>query len=204
MTSTQRLEELKRAIEADAANRKHGFLTPEAARFLVLAREALPALLAELAEPIDMVLFCPKCGLQHIDAPEDALLHHGGHLPPEPGEEGWSNPPHRSHLCHGCGHIWRPSDRATNGVAAIATKGRADSEPVSPAALAEIAELRERVERAEKDRPHLLSMLSDATERLDRAKPDILGARVSLHGLTLALGAHQSLAQSALKESEHG
>src|SRR5574340_600312 len=26
--------------------------------------------------------------------------------------KGWDNPPHRSHLCHGCGHIWRPADVA--------------------------------------------------------------------------------------------
>lgn len=66
-------------------------------------------------KPIDMILHCPACGRQHIDAP------HGG----------WTNPPHRSHLC---GHVWRPADVATNGVAAIETKGSADSEPVRPMA----------------------------------------------------------------------
>ncbi len=35
--------------------------------------------------------------------------------------------PHRSHLCHGCGHIWRPADVPTNGVVATKTKGKADS-----------------------------------------------------------------------------
>lgn len=61
--------------------------------------------------PVDMVLYCPECGLQHID---------------EPGEH-WTNPPHRSHLCHRCGHTWRPADVPTNGVAAIKTKGRKDT-----------------------------------------------------------------------------
>ena len=44
----------------------------------------------------------------------------------------WNNPPHRSHLCHSCGHIWRPADVPTNGVAAIKTKGSADSAIVQP------------------------------------------------------------------------
>ncbi len=65
--------------------------------------------------PIDVMLFCPKCGRQHIDAPEP--------------ETGWTNPPHKSHLCHGCGTIWRPADVPTNGVAAIATSGKADTWP---------------------------------------------------------------------------
>jgi len=74
------------------------------------------------AVPVDMVLYCPKCGMQHIDAPESAeayaeRLHEsswwelGGDKPVQ-----WTNPPHRSHLCHGCGNIWRPFDVATNGV----------------------------------------------------------------------------------------
>lgn len=75
------------------------------------------------AAPIDMILHCPACGLQHIDAPEEsdpttwAAEKYGN----------WTNPPHRSHLCHGCGHIWRPADVPTNGVAAVKTKGEADS-----------------------------------------------------------------------------
>lgn len=61
--------------------------------------------------PIDMILFCPSCGVQHIDEPS--------------GD--WANPPHRSHLCHACGHIWRPADVPTNGVRFIKTAGKADS-----------------------------------------------------------------------------
>ena len=74
-----------------------------------------------------MVLFCPACGDQHIDEPEEPLSQHGGFLPPEPGDDYWDNPPHRSHLCHGCGHIWRPADVPTTGVQAVQTKGKADS-----------------------------------------------------------------------------
>lgn len=64
--------------------------------------------------PIGMVLYCPSCGKQHIDAPDDRT--------PD-----WKNPPHKSHLCHGCGTIWRPADVPTVGVTAIATIGKADT-----------------------------------------------------------------------------
>jgi hypothetical protein len=78
--------------------------------------------------PIDMILHCPKCGKQHVDEVESVLVWTGGAVKePSHEEVTWENPPHRSHLCHGCGHIWRPADVPTNGVAAIKTKGKADS-----------------------------------------------------------------------------
>lgn len=82
----------------------------------------------EPVAPIDMVLFCPKCGMQHIDAPDPHPELRNIHEVP------WTNPPHRSHLCHGCGHIWRPADVPTNGVQAVKTVGKADSPIVEPAA----------------------------------------------------------------------
>lgn len=75
--------------------------------------------------PIDMILFCPKCGKQHVDEPGDATRWANNEHPPKT-DTPWTNPPHRSHLCHGCGHIWRPADVATNGVTAIKTKGKHD------------------------------------------------------------------------------
>lgn len=77
-----------------------------------------------LAQPIDMVLHCPKCGLQHIDAPEPGnwSFEVGG----KQQRQTWDNPPHKSHLCHGCGHIWRPADVPTNGVLAVKTRGKND------------------------------------------------------------------------------
>lgn len=73
--------------------------------------------LSELPElaPIPMVLTCPRCRLLHVDTPEPST--------------GWTNPPHRSHKCSGCGCIWRPSDLCTTGVASIATRGQADTWP---------------------------------------------------------------------------
>lgn len=81
---------------------------------------AAPVQPAEVAEPIDMVLHCPACGMQHVDAAERQDPY-----PSSTGEDDhapWHNPPHRSHLCHGCGHIWRPADVPTNGVQAAGTQ----------------------------------------------------------------------------------
>lgn len=52
--------------------------------------------------PINMVLHCPNCHVQHVDAPDEGL--------------GWKNPPHRTHQCGQCGALWRPSHACTNGV----------------------------------------------------------------------------------------
>jgi DNA-directed RNA polymerase subunit M/transcription elongation factor TFIIS len=71
---------------------------------------------------VDMLLNCPKCGVQHVDEPS----------------EGWDNPPHRSHLCLACGCIWRPADVPTNGVAVIATAGSADTYVPTPPDLSTI------------------------------------------------------------------
>lgn len=88
-------------------------------------------------ESIDMILYCPTCGMQHVDAPDteeatiDAaelgLTHGSRDWEDHIERHGWSNPPHRSHQCQGCGHIWRPADVPTNGVAVIKTKGSQDS-----------------------------------------------------------------------------
>jgi len=110
------------------------------AAFHPLIAQAIAALAHQpaAAEPIDMVLHCPACGLQHIDAPEfnstrrDPFPSFGA----DPALS-WTNPPHRSHLCHGCGHVWRPADVPTNGVVAVKTTGKADSPIVQPAASQE-------------------------------------------------------------------
>jgi hypothetical protein len=89
--------------------------------------------------PIDMVLHCPKCHTQHIDkdnsdeirieAAERGIDREGDRAWENwIDEHEWTNPPHRSHLCHQCGHIWRPADVPTNGVQAIKTRGKADKD----------------------------------------------------------------------------
>lgn len=71
-------------------------------------------------DPLPMVLHCPKCGMQHIDAPDPMQETEGW-------AGAWTNPPHRSHLCHGCGTVWRPADVPTTGVRSISTKGKTDT-----------------------------------------------------------------------------
>ncbi|MGB8422243.1 hypothetical protein [Paraburkholderia sp.] len=92
------------------------------------AEDLLETLVADT--PIPMILFCPKCGTQHIDAVEAALVWTGGSAPePSHEEVTWNNPPHRSHLCHACGAIWRPADVATVGVRYTQTAGERDNWP---------------------------------------------------------------------------
>ena len=55
--------------------------------------------------PTPMILHCTVCGVQHIDKPEP--------------DKGWTNPPHRTHLCHACGNLWRPQPWATVGVESL-------------------------------------------------------------------------------------
>lgn len=90
---------------------------------------AVCAVRAILSVPVDMVLHCPACGVQHVDAPEyetDPSMLAAGIT--HKAFDGWTNPPHRSHLCHACNHIWRPADVPTNGVAAVKTRGSADNQ----------------------------------------------------------------------------
>lgn len=91
---------------------------------------AVPQAGEDESAPIDMVLHCPACGQQHIDGPEGQF--YPGHTAEESDYVNkyhglWANPPHRSHLCHGCGNIWRPADIPTNGVPAVKTRGKKDS-----------------------------------------------------------------------------
>jgi hypothetical protein len=75
---------------------------------------------AAALKPVDMILHCPACLHQHIDARD----------PPYSAElddvEAWTNPIHRSHLCGFCGFVWRPADVPTNGVETIKTRGKND------------------------------------------------------------------------------
>ena len=92
-----------------------------------------------LERPIPMILFCPSCGVKHVDAPDERT-------------PSWTNPPHKSHLCHGCGHIWRPCDRPTEGVKEIATVGKADSPALIYPSLAERLEsAQQEIERLTRD-----------------------------------------------------
>lgn len=97
--------------------------------------------------PIPMVLHCPSCHAQHVDKAEEPPrlangdVAHGCEMCDGddectcPGWKPWwwTNPPHRSHLCHACGCIWRPADVATVGVTAVETRGKVDTWPLAAA-----------------------------------------------------------------------
>lgn len=87
------------------------------------------------AAPIPMLLFCPQCGEQHIDAPEER--EHDAGLSTIMRVD-WTNPPHRSHLCSSCQCIWRPADVATVGVASIESRGKADTWTAEQGSIADI------------------------------------------------------------------
>lgn len=71
--------------------------------------------------PVDMLLYCPACLDQHIDAPK--------------GD--WTNPPHKTRQCQNpkCRHLWRPSDYPTNGVSKIKTSGQEGPDSCNPSAM---------------------------------------------------------------------
>ena len=71
----------------------------------LLPRMKALAALSETQKPIPMLLFCPRCGKQHVDAPK--------------GD--WTNPPHATHTCQFCDLNWRPSNALTEGVAGLAS-----------------------------------------------------------------------------------
>lgn len=139
-------KELQRALRELQANQST-FLSG----FYSGKKRVLEEIIDDVEQPIDMILYCPKCHAQHIDLPQElcrktdptAFLQNK-HCWSKKGHDGpcnlapshhldaleknlWKNPPHRSHLCQSCGHIWRPADVATNGVQEIKTKGKADS-----------------------------------------------------------------------------
>jgi hypothetical protein len=112
--------------DIEAVLARHG--CPAGATMTDWLDEQLAALAAK-SKPVDMLLLCPACGMQHIDAVETGttLSRSGLDTLTETEVVTWSNPPHRSHMCHGCGYQWRPADVATNGVAELKTKGKNDS-----------------------------------------------------------------------------
>ena len=92
----------------------------------------LEARVQQLEAPIEMLLFCPKCGMQHVDRAVSHLRHCKiGQLIPRkaaalpistricPECSVWLNPPHATHICQHCSLEWRPSNHLTTGVRAI-------------------------------------------------------------------------------------
>ena len=94
----------------------------------------------EYGRPVDLLLYCPNCGAQHIDEAKPDVCETCGNPGPECACStftAWLNPPHKSHRCNSCNHVWRPADVPTNGVAAIQSKGQRDGDP-KPAAVGDL------------------------------------------------------------------
>lgn len=97
-----------------SANLHHALDALQSGKYRIVAATPLREVAA--VGPVDMLLFCPACGFQHVDAAE-------------PGTD-WTNPPHRTHKCKQCKHLWRPADVQTNGVAFIKTALTTISDPI--------------------------------------------------------------------------
>lgn len=102
--------------------------------------KAIAAEVKRLTAPVDMLLFCPKCFEQHVDEADPERCQDCGRISIEhfgavnvfadpvecKGFNPWLNPPHKSHRCTECNHVWRPADVPTNGVQKLETSGKAD------------------------------------------------------------------------------
>lgn len=161
--------------------------------------KAIAAEIKRLTAPVDMLLFCPKCFEQHVDKAEPDVCQDCGHTQDEHGFKSgcgthlmncqcegfaaWLNPPHKSHRCTECNHVWRPADVPTNGVQKLGTSGKADGSatPISLKRLTEEnARLREGLEHYadkdswERDRSRQFDLYSPNADGYDHARK-ILG-----------------------------
>lgn len=69
---------------------------------IVNLAELVRVLAPHVMSPVPMLLACPACDVKHVDEGE------------------WATRPHRTHLCHACGSLFRPALVPTVGVAALA------------------------------------------------------------------------------------
>jgi hypothetical protein len=119
------------------------------------------------AKPIDILLFCPNCAEQHIDEAKPDICETCGfdvHSCKCGTFTAWLNPPHKSHRCEECNHVWRPADVPTNGVRAIQTKGSRDGNPKPRYFLGEarITELEAKVVAATEREAKMFAILEGA------------------------------------------
>lgn len=75
--------------------------------------------------PIDMIIHCPKCGTQHVDAPDPTKCQDCGLDEDLCTADGrcsfnpWTNPPHKKHRCLSCNNVFKVANVPTNGVAEL-------------------------------------------------------------------------------------
>jgi DNA repair exonuclease SbcCD ATPase subunit len=102
MRTYEELDEALARSDKECANLREGLERGRETLHKAIAERA--DMQAKLAAPMAIVLVCPLCKQQHVD------------------EGDWETRAHRTHRCvagpfgPGCGHEWRPSNRATRGV----------------------------------------------------------------------------------------
>lgn len=144
------------------------------------------------AVPVDMVLHCPACGLQHIDAPDPWVAKYGEELCKAKGFSLWTNPPHKSHLCHGCGHVWRPADVATTGVKAVSTKGKEDG-PIKEPMVRQTLSVPALPDKATLDYVTTIEVLRTYIARLESAAPAVpCEHKLAMYNITFTTGTCQN------------
>lgn len=155
-----------------------------------------------------MVLHCPQCGRQHVDAAGELFSYEvsgGDTLTSIASRFGdtaediarrnsltnpdhiradwllrvrWGNPPHRSHRCATCQNEWRPADVPTVGVANIMTRGEHDSPLRSMSLLVRTGPLRADEQKAIYDNPAALVLLMDYHSQ-QQNQSDSMGAETT-------------------------
>lgn len=127
----------------DLKGKENTFESRDMARINNLTAYDIETLRSFFEQPIDMLIFCPNCGKQHIDRPDPICgtkvfentcrrhKHHTGPCSTADEKAAWTNPDHKSHTCRtddgGCGIVFRVADVPTNGVKQIQTKGENDT-----------------------------------------------------------------------------
>jgi rubredoxin len=74
---------------------------------------------ANQTTPVNLLLFCPECGFQHIDKAQPDSCETCGYDRENCQCEvftAWLNPPHKKHRCHSCNYVWKPFEFPTNGI----------------------------------------------------------------------------------------
>lgn len=80
-------------------------ISPEAAKQFSIEAQFPDGVIAETPAPVPMTLFCPFCGVQHVDEGE------------------WATRPHKTHQCQSCKKEWRLFEYPTVGVAPVPVEG---------------------------------------------------------------------------------
>lgn len=120
-------------------------------------------------KPMDAVLWCPRCFEQHIDKDKPEVCESCGFEEDAHHDvdascsvfEPWLNPPHKSHRCEFCNHVWRPAEGPTNGVQSLQKQGERDGS-AKPVAFANGKDFEDAVQVATGHQPKWVRIETEA------------------------------------------